>query len=68
MGWPSSHPATVVIGRVCVCSVARSFLTLCDSVDCSPPGSSVHVIPQARILEWVGISSPELGIKPVSPA
>ena len=32
-------------------------LTLCDSMDCSPPGSSVHGILQARILEWVAISS-----------
>ena len=31
--------------------------TLCDSMDCSPPGSSVHGILQARILEWVAISS-----------
>ena len=30
--------------------------TLCDLVDCSPPGSSVHGILQARILEWVAIS------------
>ena len=35
---------------VCVC------LTLCDLMDCSPPGSSVHGIFQARILEWVAIS------------
>ena len=32
---------------------AQSCLTLCDSMDCSPPGSSVHGIFQARILEWV---------------
>ena len=31
--------------------------TLCDPMDCSPPGSSVHGILQARILEWVAISS-----------
>ena len=31
-------------------------LTLCDPMDCSPPGSSVHVILQARTLEWVAIS------------
>ena len=31
-------------------------LCLCDSMDCSPPGSSVHGIFQARILEWVAIS------------
>ena len=35
--------------------VAQSFLTLCDPVDCSLPGSSVHGILQARILEWVAI-------------
>ena len=29
--------------------------TLCNSMDCSPPGSSVHGILQARILEWVAI-------------
>ena len=31
----------------------QSCLTLCDPMDCSPPGSSVHGILQARILEWV---------------
>ena len=31
-------------------------MTLCDPMDCSPPGSSVHGIPQAKILEWVAIS------------
>ena len=36
--------------------VAPSCPTLCDPVDCSPPGSSVHGILQARILEWVAIS------------
>ena len=28
----------------------------CDPMDCSPPGSSVHGISQARLLEWVAIS------------
>ena len=36
--------------------VTQSCLTLCDPVDCSPLGSSVHGILQARILEWVAIS------------
>jgi len=36
--------------------VAQSCPTLCDPVDCSPPGSSVHGILQARILEWAAIS------------
>ena len=39
---------------VCVC--AQSCLTLCDPMDCSPPGSTFHGILQARILEWVAIS------------
>ena len=36
--------------------VAQSNLTPCDLMDCSPPGSSVYGIFQARILEWVAIS------------
>ena len=36
--------------------VAQSCLTLCDPMDCSPPGSSIHGIFQARILEWAAIS------------
>ena len=36
--------------------VAQSCLTLCDPVDCSLPGSSIHGIFQARVLEWVAIS------------
>ena len=35
--------------------VTQSCLTLCDPIDCSPPGSSVHGILQVRILEWVAI-------------
>ena len=41
---------------ICVCLVAQSCLTVYDSIDCSLPGSSVHGIFQARILEWVAIS------------
>ena len=36
--------------------VAQSCLTLCNPMDCSPPGSSVHGFLQERILEWVVIS------------
>ena len=43
---------------VCVYSDAQSCPTLCEPMDCSPPGSSVHGILQARMLEWVAISSP----------
>ena len=35
--------------------VTESCLTLCDPMDCNPPGSSVQGILQARILEWVAI-------------
>ena len=35
--------------------VSQSCLTLCDPMDCSPPGSPVHRILQARTLEWVAI-------------
>ena len=48
-----------IVPYVCVLP-AKSFQlcpTLCDPMDCSPPGSSVHRISQARILEWVAISS-----------
>ena len=43
--------------RVCVCACARAqlCLMLCDSMDCSLPGSSVHGIFQAKILEWVAV-------------
>ena len=40
----------------CCCLVSQSCPTLCDPMDCSPPGSSVPGILQARILEWVAIS------------
>ena len=40
---------------ICCCLVAKSCPTLRDPMDCSPPGSSVHGISQARILEWVAI-------------
>ena len=49
---------------VCVC------LTLCDPVDCSPPGSSVHGILQARTLEYVASPGglPDSGMEPASSA
>ena len=42
--------------NLCAYEVAQSCPTLCDPVGCSLPGSSVHGILQARILEWVAIS------------
>ena len=41
---------------VCVCVlVAQLYPTLCNPMHCSPPGSSLHGILQAKILEWVAI-------------
>ena len=40
---------------VCLCLATQSCLTLCDPMDCSPSGSSVHEVLQARILEWVAM-------------
>ena len=39
------------------CSVTHSYPVLYDPMDCSPPGSSVHGVFQARITEWLAISS-----------
>ena len=46
---------TIWAFTICVCSVAQSCLTRCNPKDCSPPGSSVHAILQARILGWVAM-------------
>ena len=44
----------------CMCAKSLQLCpSLCDPMDCSPPGSSVHGILQARILEWVAIFSPQ---------
>ena len=44
--------------EMCVCANSlHSCLTPCNPMDCSPPGSSVHGILQARILEWVAVPS-----------
>lgn len=40
------------LNAVTVCSVSQSSLTVCDPVNCSLPGCSVHGILQARTLEW----------------
>ena len=58
---------------MCVYVLAsQSGLTLCDAIDCGPPGSSVHGILQARTLDWVAISFsrdlPTPGTEPRSPA
>ena len=45
--YPESESVKVLVTQLC--------LTLCDPMDCSPPGSSDYGILQARILEWVAI-------------
>ena len=54
----------------CMC-VPSSVLSLCDCMDYRPPGSSVHGILQARVLEWVAIpsfrGSPHPGMEPKFP-
>ena len=60
--YPHRHTCpSVSFSCVCVCVAclhAQSCLTLCDLMHCSTPGSSFYGIFQARILEWVAISSP----------
>ena len=51
----SSSSSSRSLSYLCACLVAQLCLTLCNPMDCSPPGSSVHGIFQARILEWVAI-------------
>ena len=54
---PPDRTMTKMVSSVQFSSVSQSCLTLCDPMDCNPPGSSVHGILQARTLEWVAISA-----------
>ena len=51
------------LGVVYVC--VQSCLTLSDPMDCSPPGSSVHGILQARIVKWVAMPSSRESSRPM---
>ena len=52
-------------GDIYMCVLSRfSLVQLCNTMDCRLPGSSVHGIPQAIILEWVGISSSRRSSRP----
>ena len=52
-----THATCNTAQQLCYCClVTKSCLTLCNPRDCSPLGSSVHGILQARILEWIAIS------------
>ena len=59
---PASLASPTLAGRFFTIAAAaakllQSCLTLCDPMDCSLPGSSVHGILQARVLEWVAVPS-----------
>ena len=57
LGHSSGIIGLLLLGIGCCCLVTESRPdSFCDPVDCSPPGSSVHGISQARILEWVATS------------
>ena len=59
MMWTRSHAHTITQAHLCLISTyvldksLQLCLTLCNPKDCSPSGSSLHGILQARILEWV---------------
>ena len=58
-GWASllcSWNSHNLVNRLGACSVTQLCLTLCDPMDCSPPGFSVHGILLARISKWVAVS------------
>ena len=49
----------------CVCAKSlQSCPTICDPMDCSPPGSAVHGILQARILDWIAMPSSRGSFQP----
>ena len=55
-------PHTTTARIAVMCFVSQTCSTLCNPTDCSPPGSSVHGILQARMLEWLPCPPP--GIVP----
>ena len=57
MGMEDKEVNRMTFWALCLyCLVAKWYLIVCDPMDCSPPGSPVPGIAQARILEWVAIS------------
>ena len=52
---PPGKPIPMYAAAAAAAKLLQLCLTLCDPIDGSPPGSSVHRILQARILEWVVI-------------
>ena len=63
---PGSHYINLHLCVWVSAKLPQSCPTLWDPMDCSRPGSSVHGIFQARILEWVALAFPKPRIKPAS--
>ena len=65
--WPGIKLMSPALqGRFCLlcCYFLQSWAALCNPMDCSPPGSSVHGILQVRILEWVAMPSSRRSSQP----
>ena len=60
----ASASCVVDIEQIWFGSISKSCATLCNRTNCSSPGSSVHGISQARILEWGAISSSRRSSRP----
>ena len=67
---PTFYPLVTIgfVFYICCYLVSKSYLTLCDPMNRSLPGSSVHRILQARVLKWVAMPSsrgfPTQGLNP----
>ena len=61
LAWPDTHACVCMCVRACC---PFSCVWLCNPVDCSLPGSSVHGILQARVLEWVAMPSSRWSSQP----
>ena len=65
--WLSQPDSGLSLRTACVYLVTQSCPTLCDLMDCSPPGSSAHGILRARILEWVAYPFSRRSSQPRNP-
>ena len=61
---PISGIVNISVFSECVCVCVCSYLTLGNPMDCYPPGSSLHGILQARILEWIAIFFSRVSFRP----
>ena len=62
--WNITCIKNIFVGGESESEVAQSCLTLCNPMDCSLPGSSVHGIFQAIVLEWIAIFFPRVSSQP----